>query len=988
MLRRSSRKRKKCVSITNYVDESDDEEKQVNSSNDEGPYEATKKKEKKLKKVDKLVLLNNNGKAKAGSKRKTIKKKMSRKMIKTRTINDSAVDEDYNEEGDDENDVNDEDEQQLGLVETEKGKGKECDDENIDDQDEDWTPEKTNTHREEDTFDGINNTNMSKKRKRNKNRYGPAKDRTCPFCKKVFSIITGLAYHIEHKVCQRITNQNNTSQINSSSSDPNLSKTPFPQLKPGGKFVTQYGIVEILSDSRAPPDLGSTPLPKDIKSEARKQLREKSRIAKARLKVAAFVAQKQRRRRNRLMRLNEEGRGVCENREGALVDGNDQGLEERIASEVWKEYCTLTTPRNILAGLWSGRCRTDPNELSSQTGDISASTAGVNFGMRKNLLEPGDSYPDRIVECVLVPDIRRKVHNVENDTEERISQVEVATKIVEKARNEVRKKVNLNDIDDIGGFQTPKSGTKIYLQRRLLTNVYNPILPIYICMLCGQVFNSRVGLKGHVSESVCKKRKEQMIQGRLKRLQDVENASKNENIKADKLNPTTTRMMKEIYTVTKQKVNPPKGAKRKKKRKKGKKFPAWIVFYPNLSSIYPEVFEYAKFKRGSNNNRFMQKKWEDNGGRKRVRKSRAKSLMNDSGAGSAVNVLEDVKNQSMYPQVLSILFTGRSNTSVSINRLNHFDRSMKREHNYDAVGKGEVSTVSPETVRDKKLLKGCGVETKQSAQAVLPVVKKKREKRISIANPKPPISQTAVVDIRPLVEEIRAGRYPSMTPYEGDHPEVCFLCKEGGNLHYCEFCSNSEHLKCVQSKINLKDLECDDDFMCHRCIQAVMSRRARAEKRRLRKRDESFGGNTAMGMEDSVATSFPSTTLKMASSVTHEVIWNQSEFDSHKVAYCKCPDGGPGGLICCRDCSNSYSRFLQSTSKEMEGQTVSTIGQEVSELMELLLDAQVRLKQSVDVSDANDVRRSLLDKEEVESLSRRTKSDSHRTLGGIMDIFC
>ena len=27
-------------------------------------------------------------------------------------------------------------------------------------------------------------------------KYGPAEDRTCPFCKKVFSIKTGLAYHI------------------------------------------------------------------------------------------------------------------------------------------------------------------------------------------------------------------------------------------------------------------------------------------------------------------------------------------------------------------------------------------------------------------------------------------------------------------------------------------------------------------------------------------------------------------------------------------------------------------------------------------------------------------------------------------------------------------------------------------------------------------------------------------------------------------------
>ena len=69
----------------------------------------------------------------------------------------------------------------------------------------------------------------------------------------------------------------------------------------------------------------------------------------------------------------------------------------------------------------------------------------------------------------------------------------------------------------------------------------------------------------------------------------------------------------------------------------------------------------------------------------------------------------------------------------------------------------------------------------------------------------------------------------------------------------------------------------------------------------------------------------------------------------------------------------------------MEVQTTTSIGKEVSELMELLLDAQIRLKQSVDVSIANGSRRTLLEKEEVEvQTDKNAKSDR---VTGIMDIF-
>jgi len=264
--------------------------------------------------------------------------------------------------------------------------------------------------------------------------------------------------------------------------------------------------------------------------------------------------------------------------------------------------------------------------------------------------------------------------------------------------------------------------------------------------------------------------------------------------------------------------------------------------------------------------------------------------------------------------------------------------------------------------------------------------KKRKKVDTPVAKPAAPI----IVDIRPLVEEVRAGRYPSMKVYNGEHLDICVFCKtKGGHVFNCEFCSNSEHLGCVKSKVTIRDPELDDEFMCHRCIQTVLSRRARAEKRRLEKLNEqqmTLAGVSPAGPDGtSAGTGVSFDQAKNAAALKREVIWSQSEFDAHVATYSKCPTGGPGGLVCCAPCTASYSRLLSETATEMEAQTVSTVGREVSELVELLHDAQVRLKQAVDVSNGNEIRRGLLSREEVEK--RNEYRGASASLMGIMDIF-
>ena len=70
-----------------------------------------------------------------------------------------------------------------------------------------------------------------------------------------------------------------------------------------------------------------------------------------------------------------------------------------------------------------------------------------------------------------------------------------------------------------------------------------------------------------------------------------------------------------------------------------------------------------------------------------------------------------------------------------------------------------------------------------------------------------------------------------------------------------------------------------------------------------------------------------------------------------------CPTGGPGGPRCCSRCSTSYARILSNTTKAAETAAISEVGQEVTQLEEMLRDAQMRLRLAVDVQKENDIRR-------------------------------
>jgi hypothetical protein len=199
----------------------------------------------------------------------------------------------------------------------------------------------------------------------------------------------------------------------------------------------------------------------------------------------------------------------------------------------------------------------------------------------------------------------------------------------------------------------------------------------------------------------------------------------------------------------------------------------------------------------------------------------------------------------------------------------------------------------------KGVFKALGYKLGKPGKKVLRTSKRKRR---STKPPPPPKPAPPIIDTRALADEVDAGRYPSMKRYnEGFHADTCFICRDGGVLICCNFCRNAEHLKCIRTRFTVKDPEPEDDFMCHRCIQYILQRRNRAERRRLEKQQREEHRRQQEALEE---------TKK-----------------------------NPG------------------IRKGMEYPYLAARGQEITELVELLKDAQTRLEQSLAISKMNNIRR-------------------------------
>jgi hypothetical protein len=198
---------------------------------------------------------------------------------------------------------------------------------------------------------------------------GAAKDRTCPDCHRVFTSVLGMTYHREKAVCHRKGQKDAGTES---------SALPFGTLEAGSKFVTNWGVVQVIRDDRATPVAEPLQKPKDLARsfQAHKSSRE-NQLEKqyATLAVLSLTRRKQ---------LLEEYK--------TKADSN-------------------ITPQSVWMAYFG--TREDPREIPK-----SRQAAPFRLGqLRDDPLAPENAFADRIVECIAIADDRRRFVGLYDDSE-------------------------------------------------------------------------------------------------------------------------------------------------------------------------------------------------------------------------------------------------------------------------------------------------------------------------------------------------------------------------------------------------------------------------------------------------------------------------------------------------------------------------------------------------------------------------------------------
>jgi hypothetical protein len=79
------------------------------------------------------------------------------------------------------------------------------------------------------------------------------------------------------------------------------------------------------------------------------------------------------------------------------------------------------------------------------------------------------------------------------------------------------------------------------------------------------------------------------------------------------------------------------------------------------------------------------------------------------------------------------------------------------------------------------------------------------------------------VNLADIMSKIDAGMCRSLKRYDGSmHHDFCSLCKKGGKLLLCDWCSQVNHYHCLRDFFLVPRPADHDDFMCHDCLQKAI----------------------------------------------------------------------------------------------------------------------------------------------------------------------
>ena len=654
----------------------------------------------------------------------------------------------------------------------------------------------------------------------------------------------------------------------SSSTRPQVtSKEKFLQLKPGKKYVTKYGVVEIISDDQLPPDHHKSKVTNAEIKAAKSMYKQMDRYTAKKDKLMDELAVGSRHRREELKKIYLESIGANNNNNRS---SSSNGIS--MQKKVWQQYCTtIKAPEHILQ---DGKSWENANNNNGSDGKVEFESLNEN-----DPRIPADYYPDRIVKCKLVNDERDSFD---------VKGPKVGTSHLQY--------IQRDPVDTTVVVQPPT--ITLYLARRELTRVYDPQEPNYICSFCGERnFKWRPHVKYHIDQGYCTEGKALVREDNEKRIQAIENKALSSASSSSTTTTITKEFLSKMHAVVAAKVNTVSykkveefGNPCKIKPSQRDKMPPWIVFNANRSSLYPEMYITLGFRRGSQNRNFYNKKKLEEDyiprGERRIERKKRKRMSLPGGAknirpsthasrfssvkiskvsGIAQNVslpplpsipnVDGADNSTMPPlppvgdvDGMDVDFGSNYNngddsddnmvgTDVSLDKNPSSTSSANKKHTifttkereytvpFPELGEGwtkrtrkrpnsavnDIHYFSPDgwvfrsLVDARKFIGGYENKGKRARGSRQPSVQTQFIKSIGKTNDAP-----VVIDTQVLAAECEAGRYPTINPFHGDHRDECILCSkpeedEEAPLLECDFCKNSVHQVCLNKAMLRKD---------------------------------------------------------------------------------------------------------------------------------------------------------------------------------------
>ena len=481
-------------------------------------------------------------------------------------------------------------------------------------------------------------------------------------------------------------------------------------------FDTKYGIVSVLKDDRA---VSTVELPSNLPSEMKKYSSSATKREVQVQKHNSNVATSSLARRMLLSRLYENNN------------------------------CTQETVFDAYFGI-------DPRLMTKFRKPAPYPSMITNPSM------PDGSFPDRIVECIMVPDKRPRF-------------------------------VGLGSPDALEGLAEETSArhpTKVFIQRRLLSQKYSEDATRYICGSCCHCFISKSGYQHHEYNGNCAQKIE------------AEKEKKVRNMKA-----TEVRAM-----VAVQRHNNRDGP----------------------LATDPIVTKTTNIVNEKTGKKLKLKKI------KREEKELVSPMQLLAQLKAELQTVQGSMIGPVYPQVWKALgYEKPKRKGKPKRKKKKKKKAAKRKAKHPAGGKPpkKANTAIVPQTQFRSPLHQPGSSIVQEWAAKLPV------------KPLVLLPQAPLIDSRALINEVDSGRYPTFKRFEGKHDTTCTLCKREGKpwkigsrgrnrlFLTCHFCHRAVHFECVLKRYTLKEPEPEDEFMCHFCTATIVARRKRAEKRRLEKLD-------------------------------------------------------------------------------------------------------------------------------------------------------